>query len=66
MLVILTDGQILPTDQVCQGCLLADQTGAPRMRQGKLRCGWAIQNNPTNVAATYQCQMGFRLAEIDS
>lgn len=63
MLVILTDGQVLHTDQVCQGCLMADQRGAPRMSQGKLFCGRAIQN-PAHVAATYQCQMGFRLAEV--
>ncbi|MGB2926788.1 MAG: hypothetical protein WBB82_15925 [Limnothrix sp.] len=66
MLVILTDGQILPTDQVCQGCLMADHSGVPRMSHGKLRCGRAVKNNPVNVAATYQCEMGFRLAEIES
>lgn len=32
MLVILMDNQILASQQVCQGCLLADQSGQPRWR----------------------------------
>jgi hypothetical protein len=65
MFVILTNEQILSTEDVCQGCLMADQSGAPRMRHGKLKCGRAIQNNLADVP-TYQCQMGFRIAQIDS
>ncbi len=64
MLVILTDEQILPTNQVCQGCLMADQSGSPRWHHGKLRCGRTVSNNPANPLPTFQCQMGFRLAEI--
>ena len=66
MLVILTEGQVLSTEQVCQGCLMADQSGAPRMRHGKLKCGRAIHNSLTGQAPTYQCQMGFRLAQVNS
>lgn len=65
MLMILTNGQILPTDQVCQGCLMADQSGTPRVRQGKLSCGHLMHGNPAQVATIYECQMGFRLAEIN-
>ncbi|BAW95555.1 hypothetical protein NIES970_04640 [[Synechococcus] sp. NIES-970] len=64
MLMILTDGQILPTDQICQGCLMADQRGTPRVRQGKLCCAHLIQGSPVKAATTYECQMGFRLADI--
>ncbi|ANV85104.1 hypothetical protein AWQ21_12385 [Picosynechococcus sp. PCC 7003] len=64
MLMILTDGQILPTDQVCQGCLMADQSGTPRVRQGKLCCGHLINGNLPKVATTYECQMGFRIADV--
>ncbi|OKH14584.1 hypothetical protein [[Limnothrix rosea] IAM M-220] len=66
MLVILTEGQVLPTDQVCQGCLMADQSGAPRLRHGVLKCGRAIQNGMGEQAQTYQCQMGFRLAQVSA
>lgn len=65
MLVILTEGQVLSTDQVCQGCLMADHSGAPRIRHGKLKCGRTIHNGIAEQAPTYQCQMGFRLAQIN-
>ncbi len=38
MLVILTDNQIFAPEQVCQSCLLADGSGQPRWRGGKLHC----------------------------
>ena len=67
MLVILTEGQVLSTDQVCQGCLMADRSGAPRVRHGVLKCGRAIKNGFGEQATpTYQCQMGFRLAQINA
>ena len=65
MLVILTEEQVLSTDQVCQGCLMADQSGAPRVRHGKLQCARAVHNVLTEQVPTYQCQMGFRLAQIN-
>jgi hypothetical protein len=48
MLVILTDEQILSPKQVCQTCLLADQSGQPRWRQGRLRCAQAIHKLTEN------------------
>jgi len=30
MLVIVMENQLLPTHQVCQACLMADQSGQPR------------------------------------
>jgi hypothetical protein len=65
MLVILTEGQVLPTEQVCQGCLMADRSGSPRMRHGELKCGSSIQSACSEHIPTYQCQMGFRLAQLD-
>jgi len=38
MLVMLIEDQILAPGQVCQSCLMADSSGQPRWRQGKLRC----------------------------
>jgi hypothetical protein len=72
MLVILTDRQILSTQQVCSGCLMADSGGLPRWQQGKLCCGHLvpIQNyNPELVTCDrpeiYECQMGFRVTDIE-
>lgn len=73
MLVIVTDTQILAPQQVCQGCLLADCHGQPRWRQGKLGCAIracghtpSLCTDPPEAATYYECQMGFRLANIDS
>ncbi|MGK7873866.1 MAG: hypothetical protein AB4426_11305 [Xenococcaceae cyanobacterium] len=66
MLVILTDEQVLSTQQVCQGCLLADRRGLPRWRQGKLGCGHFLGKPGKNQPALYECQMGFLIANIDS
>ena len=65
MLVILTDEQLLSTERVCQGCLLANQSGYPRWHQGKLGCGRCIGKLGENKPTVYQCQMGFRLANIE-
>ncbi len=64
MLVILTDEQVLSTQQVCQGCLLATKGGSPRWSQGKLGCGQAVTTNTPGQPALYECQMGFRVAQI--
>lgn len=64
MLVIMMDEQLLPPRQVCQTCLLADQSGQPRWNQGQLRCGQAIRKLAANQPDLYQCQMGFRIANI--
>ncbi|MBZ8182359.1 MAG: hypothetical protein SAL07_10310 [Oscillatoria sp. PMC 1051.18] len=71
MLVILADEQILSPQQVCQGCLMASQSGLPRWHQGKLGCGRALRlagceiDTRSKQPDLYECQMGFRLADIE-
>lgn len=65
MLVILIEDQLIPPHTVCQSCLLADQSGQPRWRGGKLRCGRALNKLTEQQPEQYECQMGFRIAEIE-
>ncbi|MBE9189026.1 hypothetical protein IQ230_01310 [Gloeocapsopsis crepidinum LEGE 06123] len=65
MLVVLIEDQILAPHQVCQSCLLADQSGQPRWRQGQLRCGQALHKLAASQPDQYQCIMGFRIANIE-
>lgn len=65
MLVILQDEQILSPEKVCQGCLLANQKGFPRWNKGKLGCGHCLENLSDKQPKLYECQMGFRLANIE-
>ncbi|HEY9650894.1 MAG TPA: hypothetical protein V6C95_09535 [Coleofasciculaceae cyanobacterium] len=65
MLVILMDEQILSPSQVCQSCLLADKNGQPRWHQGRLRCGHAIRKLSNNQPDQYECEMGFRIANVE-
>ncbi|MDX2212077.1 MAG: hypothetical protein SFY66_02195 [Oculatellaceae cyanobacterium bins.114] len=64
MLVILMEKQILAPHHVCQTCLMADQSGQPRWQQGQLRCGRVLAVND-NQPVQYECQMGFRVANIE-
>lgn len=64
MLVIVMNGQLLSPHQVCQSCLLASQAGQPRWDQGRLRCGQAIHKLNDQQPDQYECQMGFRIANI--
>ncbi len=64
MLIILTDEQILSMQQVCQGCLLANQQGLPRWHQGKLSCGHSLGKAENNQPMLYECLMGFRIAVV--
>ncbi len=64
MLVILLDDQVIPSAAVCASCLMANQSGEPRFRDGKLGCAQQLEST-TNLSQ-YQCQMGFRLVNIDS
>jgi hypothetical protein len=64
MLVILTDEQILSVQKVCPNCLMADRSGLPRWREGKLCCGHALNNSAEGRATIYECQMGFRLTQV--
>lgn len=65
MLVILTDDRVISPQQVCQTCLLADQSGQPRWRGGQLRCGHAVRKLTENQPDQYECHMGFRLVNVD-
>lgn len=65
MLVILAGDQLLSAQQVCQGCLMADQSGQPRWRHGQLHCGQAIRKLGEELPAQFECQMGFRVAQIE-
>ncbi|AFY46122.1 hypothetical protein Nos7524_0200 [Nostoc sp. PCC 7524] len=65
MLVILMDDQILAPEQVCQSCLLADGSGQPRWRGGKLCCGQAIRKLVEQQSEQYECLMGFRIAQVE-
>ncbi len=65
MLVLLTDEQVLSPSQVCPGCLLADQSGQPRWRQGKLGCGHLLRKCATTQPNQYECEMGFRVANVE-
>lgn len=65
MLVILMRDQLIPPQQICQTCLFADQSGQPRWANGQLRCGYAVPMLSQKQPEQYECQMGFRIAEID-
>lgn len=76
MLVILMNDQLISPQVVCQGCLMADQHGQPRWHSGKLLCGRVLQCSTVEGGDTcyaqvnprhnqYECQMGFRVADID-
>lgn len=64
MLVLLMEEQVLSPQVVCQSCLLADRDGQPRWRGGQLRCGHAIRKLTEHQPDQYECQMGFRIANI--
>lgn len=65
MLVILMENQILQPKQVCQSCLMADISGQPRWDQGQLRCGRALAKLGDSLPNQFECQMGFRIANIE-
>ena len=65
MLVIILEDQLLSTQQVCQACLMANQSGQPRWQQGQLRCGRALSKLSSDQPDQYECQMGFRVANIE-
>lgn len=64
MLIILTETQILRPQQVCQSCLMADTSGQPRWDHGQLRCGRALAKLSDALPEQFECQMGFRVANI--
>jgi hypothetical protein len=70
MVVILAGNQVLSPRQVCQGCLLADRSGLPRLQDGYPTCcgktGEATNHHAGDQAAcmTVECPMGFRVARL--
>lgn len=64
MIVMIAEEQIVSLEPVCQNCLMADRSGLPRWRHGKLSCGQAIEKATDRSATIYECQMGFRVTEI--
>ncbi|KGF71972.1 hypothetical protein DO97_13775 [Neosynechococcus sphagnicola sy1] len=65
MLIILMDKQLLLPHPICQGCPLADQSGQPRWHHGQLGCGRALGRLSEQLPQQYECQMGFRIANIE-
>ncbi|NET09854.1 MAG: hypothetical protein F6K16_35170 [Symploca sp. SIO2B6] len=68
MLVMLMNDQLISPQTVCQGCLMANQQGQPRWQRGKLLCGRTLKWMADEVGdrpTQYECQMGFRIADID-
>jgi hypothetical protein len=65
MLVIMMENQLIAPQQVCQTCLMADQSGQPRWHHGTLRCGRALQKAIETQPEQFECQMGFRVANIE-
>ncbi|MEO0827092.1 MAG: hypothetical protein AAFX95_00220 [Cyanobacteria bacterium J06639_16] len=65
MVVILMKDQLISPQAVCKSCLMADQSGQPRWRRGQLFCGKRIDCVGEEQPKQYECQMGFRVANID-
>lgn len=65
MLVVLMDEQMLSPERVCQSCLMATQQGQPRWSGGQLRCGRSLRKQAETQPDQYECQMGFRIANIE-
>jgi hypothetical protein len=66
MLVVMMEEQLLSPAAICPTCLMADQAGNPRWHQGRLRCGRLVADNNSGQPPQYECQMGFRIANIDA
>ncbi len=64
MLVIMTDNQLISPQAVCCNCLMADRHGQPRWQQGTLRCGHQVASLDQAQPAQFECEMGFRVADI--
>ena len=77
MLVIMMKDRLLSPAAVCCNCPMASQSGLPRWRRGRLRCGRPIERaveqaiaQPSECAAEpkaarqYECAMGFRIAKL--
>ena len=65
MLVVMMNEQFLSPTTVCQSCLMADQQGQPRFHHGRLTCGRELAKLQAEQPTQYECQMGFRIANIN-
>ena len=65
MFVVIKEEKLLSAEHICQGCLLADHSGLPRWRGGKLGCAQSTGKSQENQTTVYQCQMGFQVANIE-
>jgi hypothetical protein len=65
---IVLDNQIVPSERVCSGCLLADRFGKPRESNGMVGCARRVPLDPREPATSecYECCMGFRLVFVES
>ena len=66
MLVVMMDQQLLSPAAICPTCLMADRNGNPRWHHGQLRCGRRLTNSDDHQPTQYECQMGFRIAQVDA
>lgn len=64
MLVILIKEELINPQAICQTCLLANKSGEPRWKEGKLGCGHAVGKVTEQQPDWYECSMGFRIANI--
>lgn len=65
MLVVLTDDQVFTVQTICPNCVLANQQGLPRWQQGHLSCAKTFADRDRPLPSLYECQMGFKLAQVD-
>jgi hypothetical protein len=65
MLIVITENQLISPQELCQCCLLADSKGQPRWREGKLGCGHPLNKAEKNLPVTYECEMGFKITNIE-
>jgi hypothetical protein len=73
MIVMIVDQQILSPKQICQNCLMSDQSGLPRWHDSQLGCGkmrlhsggGASSPQTSKQAQVYECQMGFNVTWVN-
>jgi hypothetical protein len=64
MLMIATSDRLIPMQQVCRNCLMANQAGEPRWGNGELRCGRAVVLESPQQLEQFECEMGFRVIKV--
>lgn len=64
MLVVIMNDQLLSPTAICPSCPMANQQGQPRFNQGRLTCGRRMPEIGKELPSQYECQMGFRIANI--